>query len=81
LTVAELEQRRAQLLQPFQNFNQEQVNLRWNQYDQKARERQAKAEAHLSALEPLIPAPLHAEAVALYVRLSQPFVWNLQDAQ
>jgi hypothetical protein len=81
MTVAEMEQRKAQLLQPFQQFNQEQVNLRWNQYDQKARDRQAKAEAYLSSLEALIPAPLHAEAVALYVRLSRPFAWNLQGAQ
>jgi hypothetical protein len=81
MTIAEMEQRKAQLLQPFQHFNQEQVSLRWNQYDQKARDRQAKAEAYLSSLESLIPAPLHAEAVALYVRLSQPFVWNLQGAQ
>src|ERR1700722_12790489 len=33
LTVAELEQRKQALLQPFQRFNGEQVNLRWNQYE------------------------------------------------
>jgi len=81
LTVAELEHRKEQLLQPFKTFNQEQFNLRWNQYDQKARERQARAEAHLNTLEQLIPEPVHAEAVALYLRLSQPFPWNLQGAE
>jgi hypothetical protein len=81
MTVAELEQKKAQLLQPFQTFNQEQVNLKWNQYDQKARERQSRVEAHLNTLEPLISAHLHAEAVAFYVRLSQPFPWTLQGAQ
>jgi hypothetical protein len=81
LTVAELEQRKAQLLQPFQNFNLQQVTLRWNQYEQKAKEIQARAEAHLSTLQPLIPGPLHVEIVALYATLSQPFIWDLPHAQ
>ena len=36
LTATELEQRKAQWLQPFQDFNQKQVTLRWNQHEQKA---------------------------------------------
>lgn len=77
LTVAALEERKRQLLEPFQKFNQEQVNARWNQYDQKAKENHTKAEIHLTTLKPLIPAPLYDEAVGLFQRLSAPFVFNL----
>lgn len=77
LTVLELEQRKQALLQPFQKFNQEQVNLRWNQYEQKAKENHTKAEIHLTTLKSLIPAPLYQELSALFVRLSAPFEWNL----
>jgi hypothetical protein len=77
LTVAELEQRKAQLLQPFQNFNQQQVTLRWNQYEQKAKENHGKAENHLTTLQRLIPAQLYDELVAMFARLSAPFVWDL----
>jgi len=77
LTVAELEQRKQGLLQPFQKFNQEQVNLRWGQYEQKAKDNHAKAELHLMALKPLIPTSLHDEFIALFQRLSAPFMWDL----
>jgi hypothetical protein len=77
LTIAALEQRKAALLQPFQNFNQEQINLRWNQYEQKAKENHAKAEVHLATLKLLIPAALYDELMALFVKLSAPFVWDL----
>ena len=36
LTVGALQERKRQLLQPFESFNQQQVNMRWNQYEQKA---------------------------------------------
>jgi hypothetical protein len=81
LTVAELEQRKQAVLQPFQKFNQEQVNLRWNQYEQKAKENHAKAELNLAALKPLIPAALHEELMAMFVRLSAPFQWDLQHGK
>jgi len=81
LTVAEFENRKAQLLQPFRTFNNEQVTLRWNQYEQRGKDRHAKAESHLSALEPLIVPTLHAELMALYTKLSQPFSWSLEGAQ
>jgi len=77
LTVAALEERKRQLLQPFQNYNQQQVALRWNQYEQKAKDLHAKAEVHLTTLRSLIPAELHDEMVALFKRLSAPFVWDL----
>lgn len=77
LTVAELERRKAELLQPFQNYNQQQVQLRWNQYEQKVMNLDAKAEVHLTTLKPLVPADLYAELVRLYERLSAPFVWDL----
>lgn len=77
LTVAELEQRKQALLEPFQNFNQQQVHLRWNQYEQKAKENHAKAELHLMTLKSLIPVSLHEELMALFVRLSAPFEWDL----
>lgn len=77
LTVAELEQRKAALLQPFRNYNQQQVDLRWNQYEQKVKDLDAKAEVHLTTLKPLVPAGLYAELGGLYERLSAPFVWDL----
>ena len=81
LTVAELEERKRQLLEPFQNFNAQQVTLRWNQYEQKAKENHAKAEIHLTTLQSLISAELHRKLVELFVRLSQPFVWDLPHAK
>jgi hypothetical protein len=81
LTVAELEQRKAQLLEPFQNYNQQQVNLRWGQYEQKAKDSQAKAEAYLTVLQPLVPASLYAQILALFQTLSAPFVWDLPHAK
>ena len=59
LTVEELEQRKQQLLQPFQAFNAQQVTLRWNQYEQKGNENHAKGEIHLTTLKHLIPAELY----------------------
>lgn len=81
LTVAELEQRKQQLLQPFQNFNNQQVVLRWNQYEQKAKENHGKAEVHLTTLQRLIPAQLYAELIAMFERLSAPFIWDLPHAK
>ena len=77
LTVAELEQRKQALLQPFQKFNNEQVHLRWNQYEQKAKENHTKAELNLATLKPLIPAALHEELTAMFIRLSAAFQWDL----
>ncbi|MBS1840089.1 MAG: hypothetical protein JSS69_18835 [Acidobacteria bacterium] len=77
LTVAQLEQRKRDLLQPFEKFNQDQVNLRWNQYEQKAKENHAKAEIHLATLKFLLPSALHADLMGLFEKLSAPFEWNL----
>lgn len=77
LTVEALEEKKRQLLEPFRKFNQEQVNARWNQYEQKAKENHTKAEIHLTALQPLIPTSLYEEAVGLFERLSAGFSWNL----
>jgi hypothetical protein len=81
LTVAVLEQRKQALLEPFKKFNQEQVNLRWGHYEQKAKENHAKAEMHLAALKPLVPAALYDGLSALFQRLSAPFVWDLPGAK
>jgi hypothetical protein len=81
LTVAELERRKQQALEPFKKFNSEQVTLRWNQYEQKAKENHAKAEIHLTTLKPLIPATLYDELTRLSNRLSAPFVWDLQHGK
>lgn len=81
LTVAVLEQRKQALLEPFKKFNQEQVNLRWGQYELKAKENHAKAELNLATLKPLIPAALHDELMALFLRLSAPFHWDLQHGK
>jgi hypothetical protein len=77
LTVAALEERKQQLLQPFQNYNQQQVALRWNEYERKAKENHGKAEAYLTTLRPLIPPALYSELTALFLRLSTPFIWDL----
>lgn len=77
LTVVESEQRKQALLEPFKKFNQEQVSLRWGQYEQKAKDNHTKAEVHLTTLKSLIPTSLHDELMALFVRLSAPFVWDL----
>src|ERR1019366_4939614 len=81
LTVAELEQRKQQLLQPFQSFNAQQVTLRWNQYEQKAKENHAKAEVHLTTLKHLVPAELYDGLLTLFERFSAPFVWDLPHAK
>jgi hypothetical protein len=78
LTATELEQRKAQWLQPFQDFNQKQVILRWNQHEQKANETQAKAETHISQLQPLVPAAIFQQLLALYARLNTRWSWSLQ---
>jgi hypothetical protein len=77
LTVQELDQRKAQLLQPFEKYNNEQIRLRWEQYGVKAKENQAKAEMHLRGLQPLISESLYRELGTLFERLSAPFVWDL----
>jgi hypothetical protein len=79
--AAELEQRKAQWLLPFETFNREQVTLRWNQHEQKVKETQAQAEAHLSALQPLIPAPVVERLLALYAKLNTRWSWGLQGAE
>ena len=81
LTVAQLEQRKIALLQPFQRYNGEQVSLRWNQFEQKSKELQAKAEAHMSVLQPLVPPDLYRQLLELYQRFNTRWVWDLPHAQ
>jgi hypothetical protein len=81
LPAIELEHQKAQWLEPFQKFNQEQVTLRWNQHEQKAKELQAKAEAHMSELQPLIPSLLFNQLLALYAKLNTRWSWSLQSAK
>jgi hypothetical protein len=81
LTVAELERRKSELLQPFGTYNQQQVDLRWNQYEQKVKDLEAKAQSYLSVLEPLIPAGLHHQIVTLVTELSADYEWNLPNAR
>jgi hypothetical protein len=77
LTVAVLEERKRQLLEPFQAFNSQQITLRWNQYEQKAKENHAKAEIHMATLQNLISSILYQKISELFIRLSAPFVWDL----
>lgn len=81
LTVAELEKRKSQLLEPFQKFNSEQVTLRWAQYEQKAKENHAKAEMHLATLRSLVSPRLYDELISMFHHLSAPFVWDLPNAK
>jgi hypothetical protein len=81
ITAAEFEQRKAQWLQPFQHFNQEQVTLRWSQHEQKAKELQAKAETHMSELQPLVPSQVFAQLIAVYAKLNTQWSWTLQSAR
>jgi hypothetical protein len=80
LTIVELERRKAELLQPFETYNQQQVNLRWNQYEQKVKDLEAKAQSYLSVLQPLIPNDLNLEINALAAELTADYVWNLPNA-
>jgi hypothetical protein len=81
LTVGELEQRKAQLLQPFQTYNAQQVTVRWDQFEQKTKELQAKAEAYINVLQPLIPAPVYDQLLALYQKFEGRWFWDLPHAQ
>jgi hypothetical protein len=81
LTVALLEQRKEELLQPFKRYNQEQVHLRWNQFEQKSKELQAKAEVYVSMLQPLVPAATYKQLIALYQKFDTRWVWDLPHAQ
>ena len=79
--MAELEQRKYQLLEPFQKFNADQVTLRWTQYEQKAKENHSKAEIHLATLRSLVSSRLYDELLAMFQRLSAPFVSDLPNAK
>jgi len=81
LTITELEKRKAQLLQPFQTYNAQQVTLRWNQFEQKTKELQAKAEAYLSVLQPLVPLSIYEQILGLYQKFGTRWVWDLPHAQ
>jgi hypothetical protein len=81
LASIELEQRKAQWLQPLRKFNEEQVTLRWNQHGQKANEIQAKAETHMSELQALVPASVFDQLLTLYTKLNTRWAWTLQAAQ
>ncbi len=81
LTIVELEHRKAELLQPFQTYNAQQVTLRWNQFEQKTKELQAKAEAYMSVLQPLVPASVYGQILALYQKFEGRWVWDLPHAQ
>lgn len=81
LTVTQLEARKRELLQPVQTYNQQQVNVRWSQYEQKARDNHAKAELHLAALRPLIGVQLYDKLLAMFQKLSAPFIWDLSHAK
>jgi len=81
LTVAQLDERKNALLQPYQQYNQQQIQLRWNQHELKAKELQAKAESLLYVLQPLVPPDLYKDMAGLYGKLNTPWVWNLQNTK
>jgi hypothetical protein len=81
LTVAELEERKNAALQPFNQYNAQQIQLRWNQHEQKANELQAKAEAILATVQPLVPADLFKDMMTLYNKLNTSWVWDLPNAK
>ena len=45
------------------------------------REEQAKAEAHMSELQPLVPSHLFDQLLALYAKLNTRWSWSLQSAK
>ncbi len=59
LTDLDLQRREDELLQLFSVYNGQQVDLRWNQYEQKVKELEARAQSYVSVLEPLIPKDLY----------------------
>jgi hypothetical protein len=69
------------VLQPFQTYNNQQVAIRWSQFEQKTKDLQAKAEAHISALQPLVPAPVYGQLLALYQKFEGRWFWDLPHAQ
>lgn len=81
LTVVQLEQGKAALLQPFQQYNRQQVDLRWNQYEQKMKDLESRAATYVSVLAPLITADLNRRIGELYSRLTEDYEWNLPNAQ
>jgi hypothetical protein len=81
LKVAELESRRDGILARFREYDRQQADLRWNQYEQKVKDLEAKAQTHLSTLQPLIPQVLHTAAVGLFNRLSADYEWSLPNAR
>jgi hypothetical protein len=81
LTVAELERKKNELLQPVRAFNQQQVHLRWSQYEQKVKDLEAKAQSYLNVLGPLVPADLNEEMGTLMAALSADYPWDLPHAK
>jgi hypothetical protein len=81
LTVEQLEQRKAQLMEPFRAFNDQQVHIRWNTYEQKGKELEARALASLKTVRPLIPDDLNNDLQELFADLSADFVWDLNGAK
>lgn len=81
LVVAELERRKAELLHPFQKYNQEQVLLRWNLFEQKSKELSAKAESYMNTLQPLVPADVYGQLIAVYQKFETRWAWDLPHAK
>jgi hypothetical protein len=81
LIVAELERRKNEMMQPVRDYNQQQIQLRWNQYEQKVKELEAKAEAFVHVLQPLLPNDLNIEIGALFTPLTEDYEWNLPNAE
>jgi hypothetical protein len=81
MTVTEFESKKAELLLPFQTYNAQQIALRWNQFEQKTKDLQAKAEAHISVLQPLIPASVFDQLQTFYSKFSGRWQWDLPHAQ
>src|SRR5579863_9971652 len=76
VTDKQLAEQKQRLMQPFQEFNNQQVTLRWNLYEQKSKENHTKAELHIMNLQRLVPDVLHHSLLSVFERLSQPFVWD-----
>lgn len=81
LTAAELEQRKKQLLEPFQKFNDEQVRLRWYHYEQKTKELQSRAETQVVILSSLVSAKVREHIEVIYAKLTTSWQWDLPHAK
>src|SRR5450432_353160 len=77
LTVDELNRIVDEQMQGYRNYTKQQIDIRWNQYEQKMKDLQARSLGYLSVLKPLVQLALYGHILALVTELSTPYPWTL----